>query len=162
MSTKPGAGHYIARHHIFCEYKMNPKIRLIIVLSIFFFIQSTNADYVMMCIYFSNPVAKIYRVQDDGEITFDYNVELDGNPWKIDFVINDLKTLRVDGNTSFTLISTDNPILCGSEGDFHFYVTRVNDDGTLTYLPERDFTDTGHVSAMAFVPETKSHGFMLY
>ena len=34
----------------------------------------------------------------------------------------------------------------------YFYVTRLYEDGTMEYLPEKDFVDTGHVSAMAFVP----------
>ena len=33
-----------------------------------------------------------------------------------------------------------------------FYVVRLHQDGTLEYLPEKDYICGGHVSAMAFVP----------
>jgi hypothetical protein len=48
----------------------------------------------------------------------------------------------------------------------YFYVVRLNEDGTMTYLPEKDYIFTGGaVSAMAFVPQSKTevgNSWLLY
>ena len=46
------------------------------------------ADYVMMCTFFQNQVARVYNVNDEGEISFDYNLEVGGNPRSLCFAPN--------------------------------------------------------------------------
>ncbi len=46
------------------------------------------ADYVMMCTFFQNPVAKVYKVSDEGNITLNYPLEVGGNPRSLRFAPN--------------------------------------------------------------------------
>jgi WD40 repeat protein len=128
------------------------------------------SDYVMMCTFGYNPVARMYNVSDEGDITFDYNLTVGGGdpcaiifspdgkwgligchttdypPTQVAIVLGvdenreisvlgtahnelyelvaispdsrygvygcDLKTLRFDNDTTYTVIPTENPILC--------------------------------------------------
>jgi len=46
------------------------------------------ADYVMMCTFFDEKDARIYRVTEDGDIIFDYDIYVGGNPVSICFAPN--------------------------------------------------------------------------
>ena len=41
-------------------------------------------------------------------------------------------------------------------GVSYFYVVRINEDGTLEYLPQKDFEEVGHVAGMDFLPPYKT------
>ena len=47
-------------------------------------------------------------------------------------------------------------------GKTYFYVVEISENGGLTYLPDRDFEYPGLMTALSFVPDPKSHLFMLY
>jgi WD40 repeat protein len=163
-------------------------------------------DNVMMCTFFQNPVARVYKVSDEGDITFDYNLTVGGNPrslcfapngkWgmvgsyttyypptQIDIVLSvdenrdisvlgtahnelyeliaispdsrygvygcDLKTLRVDNETTFTVIPTENECMGGVDASFsslNNYLYVENGYKTIveyTLLPDGRTTDTG-------------------
>jgi WD40 repeat protein len=166
-----------------------------------------HADNVMMCTFFQNPVARVYKVSDEGDITFDYNVTVGGYPLTIVFspdgkwglvggdttyghperqitvVLSvdenrdisvlgtahnelyelvaispdsrygvygcDLKTLRFNNETTFTVISTENECMCGVDGSFsslNNYLYVENGYKTIveyTLLPDGRTTDTG-------------------
>ena len=46
------------------------------------------SDYVMMCTYFYNPEARIFRLNNEGEMFFDHNLEVGGNPESLCFSPN--------------------------------------------------------------------------
>ena len=46
------------------------------------------ADYVLMGTYFDNPNAVVFKMSDSGEISFDYEMEVGGNPISIRFAPN--------------------------------------------------------------------------
>ncbi len=46
------------------------------------------ADYVMMCTFFQNPVARIYKVSDEGDISLNYTLTVGGYPLSIRFAPN--------------------------------------------------------------------------
>ena len=57
------------------------------------------ADYVMMCTFFQNPEARVFKVSDDGDISLDYSLEVGGYPLSIEFAPNG-KWGLVGGNTT--------------------------------------------------------------
>jgi len=61
---------------------------------------SVRADYVMMCTYFDNPVARVYRVGDDGAISFDKCLTVGGYPLALRFSPNG-KWGMVGGDTTW-------------------------------------------------------------
>ena len=46
------------------------------------------SDYTMMCTFFSNPEARVFKVSDEGAITFDYNINVGGYPTSLEFSPN--------------------------------------------------------------------------
>ena len=60
----------------------------IVVLCIMISATSVCADYIMMCTYFDNPVARVYRVGDDGSIMFQNYLTVGGNPESLRFSPN--------------------------------------------------------------------------
>ncbi len=69
------------------------------------------ADYVMMCTFFQNPVARIYKVSDEGDITLDYPLEVGGNPRSLRFAPNGHWGLI--GSHTTTYPPTQNTIVLG-------------------------------------------------
>ena len=47
-------------------------------------------------------------------------------------------------------------------GNVTYNVIRLHEDGTLEYLPEKDYTEAGSCAAIAFLPEPQPTGWKLY
>ena len=162
------------------------------------------SDNVMMCTFGQNPVARVYKLSDEGDISFDYDLTVGGNPRSLCFAPNgkwgmigshttyypptqvtivlgvdenrdisvlgtahnenaeliaispdsrygvygcNLKTLRFDNDTTFTVIPTENPLLCVqavfSKVTNNILVQRPNFIEEYTLLPDGSTTDTG-------------------
>ena len=72
----------------------------IVVLCIMVCAATVCADYVMMCTYFDNPVARVYRVGDDGAICFYKYLTVGGYPMAVHFASNG-KWGLVGGDTTW-------------------------------------------------------------
>ena len=47
-----------------------------------------QSDYVMMCTFFQNPEARVYKLSEEGDISFDYKLDVGGYPLSIKFSPN--------------------------------------------------------------------------
>jgi len=78
-----------------------------------------------------------YKIEDNSSLTFVDALDLPGSPGEDIDITPDGKFLV----TRALYV-----------GYSHFMVVRIHENGTLEYLPEKDYYCGGHVSAMAFVP----------
>jgi hypothetical protein len=93
-----------------------------------------------------NPDLIIYRIGSDSLLTEVDSVQLPNSPGEDMAVTPDGK-----------YIVTRDLFLESTGARTYFYVVRINEDGTLEYLPDKDYNCSGFVSCIAFVPPRK-HG----
>jgi len=74
--------------------------RIVFVIILFLFPLIGKTDYPMMCTFENNPIARIYSVSDEGDIIFENNLEVGGNPITICFSPNG-KWGMIGSNTTY-------------------------------------------------------------
>jgi hypothetical protein len=95
---------------------------------------------ISFCVTSIGPDMVIYRIGGDSRLT-----EIDDATYpEATFGI----TMTHDGKFGVTRALVNNITI--------FYVMRIHEDGTLEYLPDKDYVTTGHDFDLAFVPPQKT------
>jgi len=96
-----------------------------------------DSKYAVVSFRTGYPDLRIYRINWDSTLTETDNIYLPNEPgWKM--------AVTPDGKFAVTVA------LIGSKT--YFYIVRIHENGTLEYLPDKDYNYNGFVGAIAFVP----------
>jgi len=82
-------------------------------------VQPAFSDYILMCTFFTNPVAKIFKLSDEGDISFLYSLEVGGNPESLVFSPNGHWGLIGSNTTSYP--PTQKTIILGATQEREIY-----------------------------------------
>ena len=106
-----------------------------------------DSKYAVISFYTSSqtPDFIIYRIGEDSLLTEVDSLQLPNDPGEDMAVTPDGKFAI----TRFLILEHSGP-------RSYFYVVRIHEDGTLEYLPERDYNCTGFVSDIKFVPPQRT------
>jgi hypothetical protein len=109
-----------------------------------------DSKYAVISFYTSEADLRTYSIGYDSKLTLVDTLNLPNKPGECMAVTLDGKYIITRGIY---------------QGKTYFYVVRLNEDGTMEYLPAKDYVINGYVSAIEFVPQSKTdvgNSWLLY